>query len=110
MLGGLILGGNAFYAVFVGTANGMHQFHKQAGLDITFATLRAVGLIGMAMLGLGVVGVDRRLGRRGRPHPRDLRDRGSACRGKTRKRIGCRSSRCSTFFLHIAVYLALFNG
>ena len=56
-LGGLILGGNAFYTVFVGTANGMHQFHKQAAFDITFATLRTIGLIGMAMMGLGVVGV-----------------------------------------------------
>jgi len=57
MLAGLIVGGNAFYAVFVGTANGLRQFHKQAGLDITFATLRGVGLIGMAMAGLGVIGV-----------------------------------------------------
>jgi stage V sporulation protein B len=56
-LGGLILGGNAFYTVFVGTANGQHQFHKQAAFDITFATLRTIGLIGMAMMGLGVVGV-----------------------------------------------------
>jgi stage V sporulation protein B len=57
MLAGLIVGGNAFYAVFVGTANGMHQFHKQAGLDITFATIRSIGLLGMAMAGLGVIGV-----------------------------------------------------
>jgi stage V sporulation protein B len=57
MLAGLIVGGNAFYAVFVGAANGLRQFHKQAGLDITFATLRSAGLIGMAMAGLGVIGV-----------------------------------------------------
>jgi stage V sporulation protein B len=57
MLAGLIVGGNAFYAVFVGTANGMHQFHKQAGLDVTFATIRSIGLLGMAMAGLGVIGV-----------------------------------------------------
>jgi O-antigen/teichoic acid export membrane protein len=57
MLAGLIVGGNAFYAVFVGTANGQRQFYKQAGLDITFATLRGIGLIGMAMAGLGVIGV-----------------------------------------------------
>jgi O-antigen/teichoic acid export membrane protein len=57
MLAGLIVGGNAFYAVFVGAANGLRQFHKQAGLDITFATLRTAGLIGMAMAGLGVLGV-----------------------------------------------------
>lgn len=34
----------SFYAVFVGAANGSRQFHKQAGLDMTFATLR-VGLV-----------------------------------------------------------------
>jgi stage V sporulation protein B len=57
MLAGVNVGGNAFYAVFIGAANGLHQFHKQAGLDITFATLRTAGLIGMAMAGLGVIGV-----------------------------------------------------
>jgi stage V sporulation protein B len=57
MLAGLIVGGNAFYAVFVGTANGLRQFQKQAGLDITFATLRSIGLVAMAMAGLGVIGV-----------------------------------------------------
>ena len=57
MLAGLIVGGYSFYAVFIGTANGLHQFHKQAGLDMTFATLRVVGLLGMAMAGFGVLGV-----------------------------------------------------
>src|SRR5688572_10775896 len=57
MLAGLIVGANAFYAVFVGTANGLHQFQKQAGLDITFATIRSAGLLGMAMAGLGVIGL-----------------------------------------------------
>lgn len=57
MLAGLIVGGYSFYAVFVGTANGLHQFHKQAGLDVTFATLRVAGLLGMAMAGFGVIGV-----------------------------------------------------
>jgi len=57
MLAGLIVGGYSFYAVFVGTANGLRQFNKQAGLDVTFATLRAAGLIGMATAGLGVIGV-----------------------------------------------------
>jgi stage V sporulation protein B len=56
-LAAAIVGGYSFYAVFVGTANGTHQFHKQAGLDITFATLRAIGLLGMAAAGLGVAGV-----------------------------------------------------
>jgi stage V sporulation protein B len=57
MLAGLIVAGYSFYAVFIGTANGLHQFHKQAGLDMTFATLRAAGLLGMAAAGFGVVGV-----------------------------------------------------
>ncbi len=41
-LGSLIILGYSFYAVFVGAANGARQFHKQAGLDITFATLRTL--------------------------------------------------------------------
>ena len=69
MLAGLIVGGYSFYAVFVGTANGLRQFHKQAGLDITFATLRVAGLLGMAMAGLGVIGVIGGWVARGRPHP-----------------------------------------
>jgi len=56
-LGALILGGNAFYTVFIGKANGLREFHKQAGLDITFATLRGGAMISMAVAGLGVVGV-----------------------------------------------------
>lgn len=43
-VGSLIILGYSFYAVFVGAANGARQFHKQAGLDITFATLRT-GLV-----------------------------------------------------------------
>src|SRR6185369_5180554 len=57
MLAGLIVGGYSFYAVFIGTANGLRQFHKQAGLDMTFATLRVAGLLGMAIAGFGVIGV-----------------------------------------------------
>jgi O-antigen/teichoic acid export membrane protein len=57
LVGALIVAGYSFYAVMVGTANGLRQFNKQAGLDIAFATLRAVGILGMAVLGLGVVGV-----------------------------------------------------
>ena len=57
MVGGLIIIGYAFYAVFVGTANGTRQFHKQAGLDVTFATLRMLGILGMAIAGLGVTGM-----------------------------------------------------
>jgi len=56
MLAGLIVGGYAFYAVLIGTANGLHQFHKQAGLDASFATLRVAGIRGMAMAGFGVIG------------------------------------------------------
>ncbi len=56
MLAGFIIGAYAFYAVFVGTANGNRQFHKQAGLDITFATLRLIGILGLAIAGLGVYG------------------------------------------------------
>lgn len=57
MLAGLIIGGYSFYAVFVGTANGMRWFHKQAALDMGFATLRGLGLVGMAAAGATVIGV-----------------------------------------------------
>jgi O-antigen/teichoic acid export membrane protein len=56
LLGGAIIAGNAFYAVFVGTANGTRAFHKQAGLDMAFATLRGAAILGTAFLGLGVYG------------------------------------------------------
>lgn len=46
----------AVYTVFVGTANGRQQFHKQAGLDATFSTLKTVCMVGAAGLGLGVGG------------------------------------------------------
>ena len=39
----------SLYAVFVGAANGLRQFHKQAGLDIGFATLRATAVVGAAI-------------------------------------------------------------
>lgn len=40
----------SFYAVFVGAANGARQFHKQAGLDMTFSTLRTGLVLAAAML------------------------------------------------------------
>lgn len=56
LLAGTIIAGYSFYAVFVGTANGTRAFHKQAGLDVCFATLRAAGILGLAAAGLGVYG------------------------------------------------------
>lgn len=47
---GLITGCYALYAVFVGAANGLRHFHKQAGLDISFATLRAGFVIAAAIV------------------------------------------------------------
>jgi stage V sporulation protein B len=57
MVAGVILGLYAFYAVLIGTANGLRQFHKQAGLDISSATLRMIGILGMAAAGFGVAGI-----------------------------------------------------
>jgi O-antigen/teichoic acid export membrane protein len=52
---GIILG-YSIYSVFVGVANGRREFHKQAGLDMTFSTLRALGVLGLAAAGLGLGG------------------------------------------------------
>ncbi len=51
-----IIAGYSIYAVLVGSANGTRQFHKQAGLDVTFATLRAVAILGAAVAGFGLYG------------------------------------------------------
>ncbi len=46
----------ALYAVFVGSANGLRHFGKQASLDVGFATLRAGAILGGAAAGFGVFG------------------------------------------------------
>ena len=56
MLASAIVAGYSFYAVFVGHANGTRAFHKQAGLDMGFATMRAAGILGLAAAGFGLVG------------------------------------------------------
>ncbi|MBT8468187.1 MAG: oligosaccharide flippase family protein, partial [Deltaproteobacteria bacterium] len=46
----------ALYAAVVGSLNGRHWFAKQARLDVTFSTLRVVGILGGAALGFGAMG------------------------------------------------------
>ncbi len=46
----------SLYTVFIGTANGRREFNKQAGLDITFSTLKTTLVLGGAALGLGLRG------------------------------------------------------
>ncbi len=46
----------ALYAAVVGTLNGRHWFSKQARLDVTFSTLRTVGILVGASLGFGALG------------------------------------------------------
>lgn len=46
----------AFYAVFIGYFNGIKDFVRQATMDMTFATLKAVGIVGLVLLGFGVGG------------------------------------------------------
>jgi len=52
----VVLFAYALYAALVGSLNGRKQFHHQAGLDVTYSTLRTGGLLGAAALGLGPVG------------------------------------------------------
>src|SRR5688500_19024832 len=46
----------SLYGALVGSLNGRRLFHKQAGLDVTFSTLRAGGVLAGASLGLGAFG------------------------------------------------------
>jgi O-antigen/teichoic acid export membrane protein len=41
----------AFYAVYVGTANGLRKFHVQAGFDVGFSTAKTILLLAGAMVG-----------------------------------------------------------
>lgn len=41
----------AFYAVYVGTANGLRKFHVQAGFDVGFSTAKTVLLLAGAVIG-----------------------------------------------------------
>ncbi len=46
----------AVYAVLIGCLNGRHDFARQAKFDVTFTTLRTVGILGGAALGFGALG------------------------------------------------------
>lgn len=46
----------SFYAVFVGSLNGLNRFGRQAFLDTLFATLRVAAIIACTAMGLGVAG------------------------------------------------------
>lgn len=46
----------AFYAVFIGYFNGIKDFVRQATMDITFATMKVIGIVGLVLLGFGVGG------------------------------------------------------
>jgi O-antigen/teichoic acid export membrane protein len=41
----------AFYAVYVGTANGLRKFHVQAGFDVGFSTAKTILLLAGALIG-----------------------------------------------------------
>jgi stage V sporulation protein B len=55
-LAAAIIAGYSIYAVLVGSANGTRQFHRQAGLDVLFSTMKTVLVLGAAAAGLGVFG------------------------------------------------------
>ena len=55
-LSSLIILFYAFYAISIGYLNGVKEFVKQALIDMGFATLKMVGILGLVALGFGVVG------------------------------------------------------
>lgn len=56
-LGGVIVAAYAVYSSAIGVLNGRRTFALQARLDATFSTLRAIGWIAGALMGLGALGV-----------------------------------------------------
>ena len=55
-LSSLIIFFYAFYGISIGYLNGVKEFVKQALIDMSFATLKMVGILGLVALGFGVVG------------------------------------------------------
>ena len=55
-LASLITLSYAFYSVYTGYFNGKRQFGTQAGLDITYSTLKLAFIVFLAWLGFGVTG------------------------------------------------------
>lgn len=55
-VGALVVLNYSVYAALVGALNGQRRFVGQAGLDITFATLRTGVVVGAAAAGFGVFG------------------------------------------------------
>ncbi len=55
-LSSLIILFYGFYAISIGYLNGVKEFVKQALIDMTFATLKMVGILGLVAVGFGVVG------------------------------------------------------
>ena len=53
---GIITLAYSFYAVFVGYFNGTKSFGRQAALDATFSTTKAVLMLGLVIAGFGVGG------------------------------------------------------
>jgi stage V sporulation protein B len=44
------------YAALIGSLNGRQLFQRQTALDVTYNTMRSVGIVGAAALGLGALG------------------------------------------------------
>ncbi len=55
-IGAIVVADYSVYAALVGAFNGRHRFATQAGLDITFSTLRTTLVLGLAATGMGVTG------------------------------------------------------
>lgn len=56
-MGGLVIAAYALYSASIGVLNGRRTFREQARLDATFSTVRALGQIGGAAIGVGALGV-----------------------------------------------------
>ncbi len=55
-VGAIVVGDYTVYAALVGALNGQRRFVSQAGLDITFATLRTALVLGLSATHFGVTG------------------------------------------------------
>lgn len=115
-IGAVIVGNYSVYAALVGALNGQRRFRAQAGLDVSFATMRTALVIGLAAAA-GVAGSI--AGFAGASavilaaalalNLKDLRARGDAATGEDQRSLGAFAREYAGFFVPVLVYQLALN-
>ena len=115
-IGAIIVANYSVYAALVGALNGQRRFRAQAGLDVSFATLRTGLVIGLAAM-VGVTGSIMGFAIASgfilvgsiALNLRDLRARGDAATGEDQRSLLAFSQEYGRFFVPVLLYQLALN-